>query len=103
MHLGGGHTSPPGLFGTLEMKIAGVERFQVRIHHPDGRDVRSDRTGMPSYPWEKGAYDSWTVARWKQEQFSKAYPGFDVEVLDGDNLVVSSGQTLLETVRDTYD
>ena len=31
--------------GTLEMKIARVEGFQVRIRTSDGRDIRSDREG----------------------------------------------------------
>jgi hypothetical protein len=31
------------------------------------------------------------------------YPGFDVEVLDGGGAPVDYGQTLLETVRDSYD
>ena len=51
--------------GTLEMKIARVEGFQVRVQTPDGRDVRSDREGMPPWTWEKAARDNWSVARWK--------------------------------------
>ncbi len=88
--------------GTLEMKIARVEGFQVRIRHPDGRNVRSDREGMPTWPWEKAARDAWTVARWKSDRFLKTFPGFVIDVLDGDNEIVD-GRTLLETVRDSYD
>ncbi|HTU70354.1 MAG TPA: hypothetical protein VMF11_08515 [Candidatus Baltobacteraceae bacterium] len=89
--------------GTLEMKIARVEGFQVRVSYPDGRNVRSDREGMPPWNWEKAARDNWTVARWKQERFKSVYPGFEVEVLDGDGNFVEYGNTLLETVRDSYD
>jgi hypothetical protein len=89
--------------GTLEMKIARVEGFQVRVFHPDGRNVRSDREGMPSWPFEKAARDNWSVARWKQDRFRSFYPGFDVEILNGDGEVVQFGQTLLETVRESYD
>ncbi len=88
--------------GTLEMKIARVEGFQVRVRI-DGRDVRSDREGMPTWPYEKAARDGWSVARWKQERFVSLYPGFGVEVLDGDGNVIEFGQTLLETVRESYD
>jgi hypothetical protein len=45
--------------GTLEMKIARVEGFQVRVRTSDGRDIRSDREGMPSWPYEKAARDRW--------------------------------------------
>jgi hypothetical protein len=89
--------------GTLEMKIARVEGFQVRVFYADGRNVRSDREGMPSWPWEKAARDNWSVARWKQERFKSLYPGFEVKVLNGDGEAVEFGQTLLETVRDSYD
>lgn len=89
--------------GTLEMKIARVEGFQVRVAYPDGRNVRSDREGMPPWTWEKAARDNWTVARWKQERFRSVYPGFEVDVLDGDGTIVEYGNTLLETVRDSYD
>jgi len=89
--------------GTLEMKIARVEGFQVRVRTSDGRDIRSDREGMPPWPYEKGARDRWSVARWKQERFVSLYPGFGVDVLDGDGQSVEFGQTLLETVRESYD
>jgi len=89
--------------GTLEMKIARVEGFQVRVRTSDGRDIRSDREGMPSWPYEKAARDRWSVARWKQDRFISLYPGFGVDVLDGDGTVVEFGQTLLETVRESYD
>ncbi len=56
------------------MKIARVEGFQVRIKTADGRDIRSDREGMPPWPFEKGARDRWSVARWKQERFVNFYP-----------------------------
>ena len=85
------------------MKIARVEGFQVRVTTADGRDIRSDREGMPSWPFEKGARDRWSVARWKADRFVNFYPGFAVDVLDGDGTVVEFGQTLLETVRESYD
>ena len=42
-----------------------------------------------------------TVESWKEERFRRAYPGFDVEVLDayGDSM---HGNAYLRTVRETY-
>ncbi|HKE36383.1 MAG TPA: hypothetical protein VKB39_03075 [Candidatus Baltobacteraceae bacterium] len=88
--------------GTLEMKIARVEGFRVRVMW-DSRNVRSDREGMPAWPYENAARDSWTVAKWRQERFVNLYPGFDVEVLDGDGNVIEHGRMLLETLRESYD
>jgi hypothetical protein len=89
--------------GSVELKIARVEGFQVRIRYLDGTDVRADRQGMPSWPYERAARDAWTVATWKTQRFAEVYPGFDVDVLDGDGSIVTAGQTLLESVRETYD
>lgn len=88
--------------GTLEMKIARVEGFRVRVMS-DSRNVRSDREGMPPWPYEHAARDSWTVAKWRQDRFVNLYPGFDVEVLDGDGNIVEHGRMLLETLRESYD
>ena len=41
-----------------------------------------------------------TVAKWK-EKFKQPYPGYDVDVLDGNGDVVQ-GRTKLSTLRDTY-
>ena len=87
--------------GRVEMRIAQVEGFLVKIHYLDGRNVRSDREGMPGWPYERAAKDSWTVADWRRERFNAVYPGFDVDVLDGDCNAVP-GQTRLENLRDTY-
>lgn len=89
--------------GTLEMKIARIEGFRVRVTTSDNRDIRSDREGMPPWPYEKAARDAWTVAKWKQERFVSCYPGFDVDIFDGDGNLVEHGRTLLETVRESYD
>lgn len=89
--------------GSVELKIARVEGFRARIRYLSGADVRGDREGMPTYPYERAARDAWTVADWRRERFSRTYPGFDVDVLDGDGNIVTAGQTLLESVRDTYD
>ena len=88
--------------GRVELRISQVEGFLVKVLHGDGRDMRSDREGIPSWPYERAAKDAWTVAEWKRERFASVYPGFDVEVLDADRNPVA-GQTRLENVRDTYE
>ena len=85
--------------GRAELRISQIEGFLVKIRHLDGADVRSDRTGMPTWPYERAAKDAWTVADWKRERFTPTYPGFNADVLDGDG---SPGQTRLESVRDSY-
>ena len=69
---------------TVEKKIWDVEGFDVRILHPDGRDVRDDMEGLPSYTFERAAKNEMTVADWKEIRFKSTYAGFDVEVVNGD-------------------
>jgi hypothetical protein len=88
-------------FGRVESKIRRIEGFLVSIQDPERRDVRSDRQGLPSWPYERAAKDSWTVARWKRERFKALYPGFEVDVLDVRHHPLR-GQTRLGTVRGTY-
>lgn len=66
-----------------------------------GRDVRDDRTGLPSYPYLRASPDS-TVADWIDRRFKATFPGFDVEVLKGDGSA-ADGRTKLSTVRSSYD
>lgn len=87
--------------GRVELRISQIEDFRVTIRHLGGADVRSDRAGLPAWPYERAAKDSWNVSDWRRERFAATYPGFIVEVLDGDGNVVP-GQTKLETVRDSY-
>ena len=88
--------------GRVELRISQIEGFLVKIQHLDRRNVRSDRQGMPSWPYERAAKDAWTVADWKRERFHEVYPGFEVDVLDGDRNPVA-GQTRLESVCESYD
>ena len=87
--------------GRVENRSSRVEGFRVRIKHLDGADVRSDRAGMPPWPFERAAKDAWTVADWKRERFTPFYPGFEVDVLDRGRQPVI-GQTRLESVRSSY-
>lgn len=73
----------------------------MRIKHLDGADVRSDREGMPPWPYDRAAKDAWTVADWRRERFARVYPGFEVDVLDRRHQPVA-GQTRLGSVRTDY-
>jgi hypothetical protein len=86
---------------TVERQIRRTEGFDAHILHPDGRDVRSDRDHMPSYPFTRKASGTSTVADWRRTRFHLRYPGFDVVVVDGRGDIVH-GSTLLRTVRATY-
>jgi hypothetical protein len=88
--------------GRVELRISQIEGFLVRIKHLGGADVRSDREGMPAWPYERAAKDAWSVADWRRERFAVTYPGFNVDVLNGDGEAVP-GQTRLESVRDSYE
>jgi hypothetical protein len=87
--------------GSIELKIARVEGFLVRIKYLNRTDVRSDREQMPPYPYERAAKDAWTVERWRRERFRRVYPGFEVDVLTS-RQAAARGNMRLETVRDSY-
>jgi hypothetical protein len=86
----------------IENTIRRIERFEVAILHPDGRDVRSDREELPGYPFERAMSDGKTVQDWKRQRFYPTYPGFDVEVRYA-NSDDAHGGTLLQTIRQTYE
>jgi hypothetical protein len=85
----------------VEKRIWDLEGFAVHILHLGGRDVRGDRTGLPQYPYKNPAADDMSVEHWKTIRFRWVYPGFEVEVLDGDGRIVH-GNTKLETLRSSY-
>jgi hypothetical protein len=85
----------------VERRIYLVEGFPVTIRHPDGRDVRGDRTRMPQYRFRRALADGSNVAAWKKGRFQPIYPGFEVDVLGADGRRVH-GATLLGTLRAEY-
>jgi hypothetical protein len=86
----------------VERKIRRVEGFRVRVLHLSGKDVRGDRAGLPQYAYHRAAENHITVEAWKTTRFRASYPGFEVEVVDARGNSVQ-GNTLLETVRATYE
>ncbi len=85
----------------IERNIGRIEGFDVRFRHLDGRDVRSDKTQIPAYPYDFAEEDWGTVAAWKEHRFKWAYPGFKVEILDASG-IGCDGEMLLSDVRATY-
>jgi hypothetical protein len=86
---------------TIERQIYRIESFNVVIYSPEGRKVRRDRRGFPAYDYARAAKGAMTVARWKRERFSRTYPGFTVDVLDGAG-AEAQGNARLLTVRQSY-
>jgi hypothetical protein len=87
--------------GSVERKIKRIEHFEVRFLYLDGTDVRSDKERLPQYPYEVAASGDITVESWKRRRFRRAYPGYDVKVVDARRTAVP-GNTRLATIRDTY-
>jgi hypothetical protein len=89
------------LIRNLERKIKSIEGFEVNFLHPDGRDVNGNKDIGGSYSYEKKAPNRYTVSNWVENRFKDGFPGFEVEVLDGEGESVL-GNTRLDTVRSTY-
>jgi hypothetical protein len=87
--------------GNVERKIRRIEHFEVRFLYLDGTDIRSDKEGLPQYPFNVAASGDINVATWKKTRFSRAYPGYDAKVLDARKNVMT-GNTKLATVRESY-
>ena len=86
---------------TVKKRVFDIEGFEVAFRHPDGRNMRGDRSGVPQYTYERKAKGDMTVAEWKNVRFYPSYVGFEVDVLNGDGESVP-GNTRLSTVRDSY-
>jgi hypothetical protein len=85
----------------VEKRMWDVEGFDV-VFCQNGKDVRGDRQGIPQYPYVRAAKDHMTVSDWRDARFLPNYPGFNVEVLDGDGNH-AHGLMKLENVRDSYE
>lgn len=85
----------------VEKAIWDVEGFDIDFLHEDGRDLRSDREGIPAWPFERAARNDSTVATWIETRFKPTYSGFGVRVIDGDGNV-AAGNMKLGTLRDSY-
>ncbi len=90
----------------VQRHIRRVEGFDVHFVYEgpgptSGRDVRDDRSGIPTYPYVRAAADRSTVGAWIDTRFKVTFPGFDAVVIDGSGHVVNH-RTRLATIRATY-
>lgn len=86
----------------VEKQIWDLEEFDVIFRHPDGRNVRGDLEGVPSYTYyARKAKHSMSVADWRAQRFKAHYPQFEVDVLKGDG-TPADGRMHIGTVRDSY-
>jgi hypothetical protein len=85
----------------VERRIKNVEGFRVAVRHLDGRNVRGDRTHMPTYQFRRAMADAANVKAWREGRFRGRYPGFEVDVLHRDGTRAHGG-TLLGTIRAEY-
>jgi hypothetical protein len=91
----------------VESQIRRIEGFDVRIRYvgpgpTPGRDVRSDRADIRSYPYERARADDHNVAVWLEDRFCATYGGYTADVLDASGRR-QHGATKLRTVRATYN
>lgn len=91
----------------VEEQIRSREGFRVAIHFSGpggkrGKDVRSDKTGLTGYHYARRLYDGKNVSDWIAGRFNKNFPGYSVQVFDGDGKP-AHGRTLLKNVRATYE
>ena len=86
---------------SVARQIKRLEGFAVRFLHPDGHDVRGDRSHMPGYDYKRMGPNSFRVSQWIERRFRPKYTGFAVEVLKADGSK-AHGNTRLSSVRDTY-
>jgi len=90
----------------VQRQIRRIEGFDVHFVYEgpgptSGRDVRDDRSGIPSYHYVRAAADKLTVGTWIETRFKATFPGFDVVALDAKGHPVS-GRAKLATLRNTY-
>ena len=84
-------------------EIADREGFEIEVWHQGRRLKNLRRNGvLGPYPYARKARDGWTVDRWRQDHFVATYPGYSCDVLMG-NGQIAPGQTLLRTVRESYE
>lgn len=84
----------------VEKQIRKIEGFDVNFTR-DGKNVRGDKKGFNQWDGKKQSKNNMTACKFEQK-FQKRYPGYDVEILDGNGDVVTRGQTNLGTIRDSY-
>jgi len=87
---------------TRARKISDIEDFDI-IVTKDGERVDPTLNGvLGEYPFLKKLKHSKRVSEWRAERFEATYPGYSCDVLNEDGSAATP-QTLLRTVRETYE
>lgn len=84
----------------VEKTIYKKENLDVKFYK-DGKDVRGDASVPKNYVSERMTKNSASVSQFINK-LKTQYPGYDFVVFDGYGKKVR-GNTLLATVRDTYE
>jgi hypothetical protein len=87
---------------TRMRELADLEGFDVEVIDRAGVAVDQKQNGFARYDFDRKMKGSATVSEWKEKRFSSAYSGYGCRVLKGDG-TEAAGQTLLSTVRETYE
>ncbi len=90
---------------TLETRvreIRDIEGFDIQVFDDKKNVVDTKNNGFISYGYGNRAKGSMTVNDWKVCRFRATYPGYDCRVLNA-NGSEAHGNTLIETVRSTYE
>lgn len=85
----------------VEKRIFDIVAFEVRSKNVNGRALNSNSNLALYTCYERMASNKWTVQDWKDNRFKRDYPGYLVDVLDG-NGRVARGSMVLGRIRDTY-
>ncbi len=87
---------------TRARQVAQIEGFDVTVTR-NGKAIEPSENGiLGSYPFDRKLTGSKTVADWKRDRFEKTYHGYSCRV-HYENGTEAPGQTLLSTVRSTYE
>ena len=89
---------------TRAFEIYEIEGFGIEFLDMDNNPLPVHQKGLPSYQkeFERRSRGAWTVAEWKEKRFNTLYRGYGVSVLK-ENGDIAVGQTLISTVRETYE
>jgi len=85
------------LLGYVEKQIMEIEGIKIAFKQ-NGKDIRSDKQGFPSYPYKRKAKGDMTVKEFINTRLKPNYVGCDFLIYDQDDNEVY-GNTKLSSIR----